>query len=127
MENPNMLSLVSLPAGSKIACYNTRLNGKATTRTTRCTMLTASSTNLSRPQTLPASASELGLRSTEIIINSASKVKEFHDTYPDEAGPPVRLAKWLEAAQKNEILQPTPEDLLAVKSSPTKRPKRHTK
>ena len=41
------------------------------------------------------------------FINSASKVKEFHGTYPDEAGPPVRLAKWLEAAQKNENLQPS--------------------
>ena len=48
------------------------------------------------------------------FINSASKVKEFHDTYPEEAGPPVRLKEWLEAAQKDEVLQLTPEDLLAV-------------
>ena len=49
------------------------------------------------------------------FINSASKVKEFHDAYPDEAGPPVRLQKWLEVAQKDDIVQPVPEDLLAVK------------
>jgi hypothetical protein len=33
------------------------------------------------------------------FINSAGKIKEFHDTYPEEAGPPVRLPQWLKAAQ----------------------------
>jgi len=55
------------------------------------------------------------------FINSASKVKEFHDAYPEEAGPPVRLKEWLEAAQKDEVLQPTPEDLLAVKTGRMKK------
>ena len=50
------------------------------------------------------------------FINSASKVKEFHDAYPDEPGPPVRLQQWLDTAQKDEILQLIPEDLLAEKS-----------
>ena len=59
------------------------------------------------------------------FINSASKVKEFHDAYPDEAGPPLRLKEWLEAAQKDEILQPTPEDLLAFKTGRTRKPRRH--
>ena len=60
------------------------------------------------------------------FINSASKVKEFHDAYPDEPGPPVRLQQWLEAAQRDEVLQPIPEDLLAVKTGRTKRRKRHS-
>ena len=68
----------------------------------------------------PRSCSEIcaaiaGRHNADSFINSASKVKEFHDAYPDEAGPPVRLQKWLEAAQKDDILQPVPEDLLAVK------------
>jgi hypothetical protein len=50
------------------------------------------------------------------FTNSASKIKEFHDMYPDEAGPPMRLMQWLEAAQKDEILQHIPEDLLASKT-----------
>jgi hypothetical protein len=37
----------------------------------------------------------------------------------------VRLQQWLEAAQKDEILEPTPEDRLAVKTSRKKATKRH--
>jgi hypothetical protein len=59
------------------------------------------------------------------FINSATKVKEFHDTYPDEAGPPVRLQQWLEAAEKGEILKPIPEDLLAVETRQKETTKPH--
>lgn len=59
------------------------------------------------------------------FINSASKVKEFHDTYPDEAGPPVRLQQWLEAARRDETLDPVPEDLTAVKTGRKRAGRRH--
>src|SRR5579871_4891225 len=59
------------------------------------------------------------------FINSAVKVKEFHDTYPNEAGPPMRLTQWLEAAQKDEVLQPIPEDLLAIKTGKKTKHRRH--
>ena len=53
------------------------------------------------------------------FINSVSKIKEFHDAYPEEARLPMRLQKWLEAAQremKYSVLQLVPEDLLPVKA-----------
>jgi hypothetical protein len=59
------------------------------------------------------------------FINSASKVKEFHDTYPDAPGPPARLQRWLEAAQRDEILEPVPEDRLAAKVGKRRPARRH--
>ena len=59
------------------------------------------------------------------FINSAGKVKEFHNAYPDEAGPPMRLQQWLEATQKDENLEPVPEDRLAVKTGRERAAKRH--
>ena len=58
------------------------------------------------------------------FIGAPHKVKAFHEAYPEQAGPPARLAKWIEAFEKQEALEPSGEDNLAVKSAKKGRKRR---
>lgn len=42
--------------------------------------------------------------------NSAKLIKEFHDVNPESAGPPLRLAVWLEKAENDEFDESHPDD-----------------
>ena len=61
------------------------------------------------------------------FINAARRIKEYHDEYPDAAGPPTRLPLWLEAAQDERDLLPTDEDNVAVKTGPLTKMRRRKK
>ena len=60
----------------------------------------------------------------EGFIGSPQKLKDFHDAYPNEAGPPQRLQVWLDAYRDGKELEPTEEDNLAVKEAVKKRLRR---
>lgn len=63
----------------------------------------------------------------ESYINSPERVREFHEQYPDAAGPPARLEIWREAARRDERLPPCPEDNLAVQKGTRYRTRRRPK
>jgi hypothetical protein len=52
--------------------------------------------------------------------NAATAVHKFHEEYPDEAGPPVRLQEWLLAAAEDEIDADNPDDNKAVRNKTTR-------
>ena len=54
------------------------------------------------------------------FIGSPQKIKDYHDAYPNKAGPPRRLQVWLDAYKSGEELDPTDEDNMAVNKGPKK-------
>jgi hypothetical protein len=42
--------------------------------------------------------------------NAPAALKRFHDGYPEQAGPPVRLDDWLLAAAEDRFAEPHPDD-----------------
>ena len=48
------------------------------------------------------------------FLGAPQKVKEYHQTYPEKAGPPLRLDAWLQAYEAGEHLEVTEEDDKAV-------------
>ena len=48
--------------------------------------------------------------SAENFRNSAVALKNYHKKYPDNAGPFVRLQKWVEAALRDEPAMPHADD-----------------
>jgi transposase InsO family protein len=42
--------------------------------------------------------------------NAPATLKRFHDDYPEQAGPPVRLDEWLLAAAEDRFAEPHPDD-----------------
>ena len=56
-------------------------------------------------------------------MNAPHKVRDYHLTYPDKPGPPVRLEAWLKAYENDEDLEKTEEDCQAV-SKPEDQSKR---
>ena len=49
------------------------------------------------------------------FVGAPQKVKEFHDAYPDEPGPPMRLQVWLDASRNGEMFEASEEDNVARK------------
>ena len=44
------------------------------------------------------------------LRNVPKCLREFHDAYPNEPGPPRRLQNWLEAEEKDVFLEDHPDD-----------------
>ena len=44
------------------------------------------------------------------FIGAPHKVRDYHMAYPEKAGPPARLAAWLQAYEADEDLEVTEED-----------------
>jgi hypothetical protein len=44
------------------------------------------------------------------FIGAPHKVKDYHEAYPEKAGPPARLSLWLQAYEADEALEVTDED-----------------
>ena len=44
------------------------------------------------------------------FIGAPHKVRDYHMAYPEKAGPPARLAAWLQAYEAEEDLEVTEED-----------------
>ena len=61
----------------------------------------------------------------ENFIGSPYKVQEYHQQYPEAAGPPTRLQQWIDAYLKGEELEPCAEDNVAVKIGKKGRKRRH--
>jgi predicted aspartyl protease len=51
--------------------------------------------------------------------NAVTKIREFHDEHPDQAGPPTRLAQWERAALAEESDPPHKDDNKPAASSTT--------
>lgn len=49
------------------------------------------------------------------FIGAPNRVKDFHEKYPEAAGPPKRLQAWIDAFVNEEAMDPMPEDNVAEK------------
>ena len=48
------------------------------------------------------------------FVGAPQKVMEYHQAYPERAGPPLRLNNWLQAYEAGRYLETTEEDNKAV-------------
>lgn len=62
----------------------------------------------------------------ENLKNSPLALRSYHDSYPEHAGPPLRLDAWINAALKDEAVGDHPDDNTAAqKGTNLRRSKRH--
>ena len=56
----------------------------------------------------------------ESFKNSATLLREYHNDYPDNAGPPKRLDAWLTAAAEDRIDPPHGDDNVPATANKTR-------